>query len=76
MLIAAYDAGLSDDQRESVAATRIHVGEGLSGKAMAEGRVIAAGDYLAGDFPHVAEADEMAAPTDIGDLDRGADHRR
>ena len=29
------------------------LGEGLSGRAMAEGRVIAAGDYLAGEFQHV-----------------------
>ncbi len=68
VLIAAYDAGLSDYQRESAAATRIHVGEGLAGKAMAEGRVISAGDYLHGDFTHVAQADEMAARSDIGDL--------
>ena len=35
---------------------------------MAEGRVISAGDYLHGDFTHVAQADEMAARSDIGDL--------
>ncbi len=68
VLIAAYDAGLSDYQRESAAATRIHVGEGLSGKAMAEGRVVSAGDYLRGDFTHVDQADEMAARSNIGDL--------
>ena len=68
VLIAAYDAGLSEYQRELAAATRIHVGEGLAGKAMAEGRVISAGDYLHGDFTHVAQADEMAARSHIGDL--------
>ena len=36
VLVSAYDAGLTDDQRESVASTRLRLGEGLSGRAMAE----------------------------------------
>ena len=68
VLVSRYDAGLSEAQRRSVRETRLHVGEGLSGKAVAERRVIAAGDYLAGDFVHSPQADEMARTTDIGDL--------
>jgi PAS domain S-box-containing protein len=68
VLIAAYDAGLTEAQRTSARGTRLHIGEGLSGKAMAERRVIAAGDYLAGDFVHSPQADEMARTTGIGDL--------
>jgi putative methionine-R-sulfoxide reductase with GAF domain len=51
-----------------VRSTRLRIGEGLAGKAMAERRVIAAGDYLAGDFVHTPKTDELAATTDIGDL--------
>ena len=43
---------------------------------MAEGRVIAAGDYLAGEFQHVVETDEMAALDRHRRPDRRADHRR
>ena len=68
VLVSAYDAGLTDEQRESVRATRLHLGEGLSGRAMVERRVIAAGDYLAGEFQHMRETDVMAAQTGIGDL--------
>ena len=68
VLVSAYDAGLTDDQRETVRATRLRIGEGLSGRAVLEGRVIAAGDYLAGEFQHVAETDAMAERTGIGDL--------
>ena len=67
-LVAAYDAGLTEAQRSSVRTTRLRLGEGLAGKAMAERRVISAGDYLAGDFAHSAQADEMARSTGIGDL--------
>ena len=68
VLVSAYDAGLTDEQRDSVRATRLHLGEGLSGRAMVERRVIAAGDYLAGEFQHMRETDVMAAQTGIGDL--------
>jgi len=68
VLIMAYDAGLTEEQRESVRSTRLHIGEGLSGRAMAERRVIAAGDYLAGAFQHIEKSDELARRTGIGDL--------
>jgi PAS domain S-box-containing protein len=67
-LVSAYDAGLTAEQRRSVRATRLHLGEGLSGRAIAERRVIAAGDYLEGEFRHIAEIDAMAAATGIGSL--------
>jgi PAS domain S-box-containing protein len=68
VLVSAYDAGLTDAQRASVQTTRLRMGEGLSGRAMAERRVIAAGDYLAGEFTHVASTDQLARSTGIGDL--------
>ncbi len=68
VLVTAYDAGLTQEQRDLVRSQRLRIGEGLSGRAMAEGRVIAAGDYLAGEFQHVVETDEMARSTGIGDL--------
>ena len=68
VLLSAYDAGLTEAQRASVRQTRLRLGEGLSGRAMAEGRVITAGDYLAADFIHVGETDELAISTGIGDL--------
>ena len=68
VIIPAYDAGLTDEQRESVKTTRLRIGEGLSGRAMAERRVIAAGDYLAGEFTHLDSADHLARTTGIGDL--------
>ena len=37
VLVAAYDAGLTDEQRTSVRRPACSLGEGLSGKAMAEG---------------------------------------
>ncbi len=68
VLVSAYDAGLTEGQRVSVRRTRLRLGEGLSGRAMAEGRVITAGDYLAADFVHVGETDDLAITTGIGDL--------
>ena len=67
-LTPAYDAGLTDEQRTAVRASRLRLGEGLSGKAMAEGRVISAGDYLEGEFQHLERTDDMARATGIGDL--------
>jgi PAS domain S-box-containing protein len=67
-LVPAYDAGLTDEQRETVRAMRLRLGEGLSGRAVLERRVIAAGDYLAGEFTHVEETDANAARAGIGDL--------
>jgi PAS domain S-box-containing protein len=68
VLIPAYDAGLTDEQRTLVRSSRLRLGEGLSGKAMAEGRVIAAGDYLEGEFEHLEHTDESARASGIGDL--------
>ncbi len=68
VLVAVYDAGLSETQRTSVRTTRLRLGEGLAGKAMAERRVIAAGDYLAGEFVHTQATDDLARTTDIGGL--------
>lgn len=64
----AYDAGLPDVQREAVRSTSLRLGEGLSGTAVAQGRVMTAGNYLSGGFPHDEEADVQAAAAGIGDL--------
>ena len=68
VLVAAYDAGMTEVQRASVRTTRLRVGEGVAGKAMAEQRVITTGDYLAGDFHHNERADEMARTTGVASL--------
>ena len=68
VLVAAYDAGLTKKQRKAVRETRLRAGEGLSGRAMAERRVIAAGDYLDGEFRHMDATDSLARETGIGDL--------
>ncbi len=64
----AYDAGLPNAQRDAVRSTSLRLGEGLSGTAVAEGRVMTAGDYLSGAFPHDDLADSHAAEAGIGDL--------
>ncbi len=64
----AYDAGLPDSQREAVRSSALRLGEGLSGTAVARGRVMTAGDYLSGEFPHDQQADANAAQAGIGDL--------
>jgi GAF domain-containing protein len=75
VLVSAYDAGLTDEQRESVRATRLRLGEGLSGRAMLE----------AGSSPPrlprrrvPARARNGRAGRADGDRrpDRGTDHRR
>ena len=68
VLITAYHSGLTPEQQASVATSRLHLGEGLAGRAMLERRVISAGDYLQGDFEHVQASDDLAAATGIGDL--------
>ena len=64
----AYDAGLPDAQRAAVRSSALRLGEGLSGTAVALGRVMTAGDYLSGAFPHDRQADLNAAAAGIGDL--------
>jgi PAS domain S-box-containing protein len=64
----AYDAGLPEAQREAVRSSSLRIGEGLSGTAVAQGRVMTAGDYLKGAYPHHDLADSQAADAGIGDL--------
>ena len=44
-LVWAYDAGLPEAQREALKLNSLRVGQGVSGKAVAERRVIHVGDY-------------------------------
>ncbi len=67
-LVAIYDAGISDDERSAVRASVMPIGLGMVGTAVAERRVLSAGDYLTGDFPHVPGADELARQTGVGSM--------
>ncbi len=65
----AYDAGIPEPQRQAVKLTSLHLGEGVSGKAVAERRVVRVGDYLAAeDFVHDDLADSLATGADLRDL--------
>ena len=64
----AYDSGISDAQREGVKLTNLRLGEGVSGKAVAEGRVITVGDYMAAEFQHDELADSLASGEGLRDL--------
>ena len=64
----AYDSGISDAQREGVKLTNLRLGEGVSGKAVAEGRVISVGDYMAAEFEHDELADSLATGEGLRDL--------
>ena len=64
----AYDSGLPEDQREAVKLSNLRLGEGVSGTAVAEGRVVTVGDYLQGEFPHDDLADSLARGAGIRDL--------
>ena len=65
----AYDAGIPEGQRQAVKLTSLHLGEGVSGKAVAERRVVRVGDYLAAeDFVHDDLADSLATGADLRDL--------
>ena len=72
----AYDSGISDAQREGVKLTNLRLGEGVSGKAVAEGRVIIVGDYLAAEFRHDDLADSLAVRRGPPRPHRRPDHRR
>ncbi|HEY4633899.1 MAG TPA: GAF domain-containing protein, partial [Candidatus Limnocylindrales bacterium] len=64
----AYDSGISEAQREGVKLSNLHIGEGVSGKAVAEGRVIIVGDYQNAEFQHDELADSLAAGEGLRDL--------
>ena len=64
----AYDSGLTDEQREAVKLSNLRLGEGVSGTAVAEGRVVTVGDYNAGSFRHDDLADSLAERAGIRDL--------
>ncbi len=64
----AYDAGVPEAQRDLVKLTSLRLGEGVSGTAVAEGRVIRIGDYLTGEFRHDELADSLAVGAGIRDL--------
>jgi PAS domain S-box-containing protein len=64
----AFDAGLPEVQRTALRASSLQLGQGLSGTALALGRVMTAGDYLSGDFRHDEKTDAAAIGAGIGDL--------
>lgn len=64
----AYDSGIPDEQREALKLSNLRPGEGLSGTAVAVGRVIAVGDYRRGEFRHDELADSLADHAGIRDL--------
>lgn len=64
----AFDSGISEAQREGVKLTNLRLGEGVSGKAVAEGRVITVGDYMAAEFQHDELADSLATGEGLRDL--------
>ena len=65
----AYDAGLPAEHRDSVKRVRLRVGEGVSGKAVAERRVILVDDYTTDTaFVHSDAADELAHMSQIRSL--------
>ncbi len=64
----AYDAGLEPDQRAAVKMINLRLGEGVSGTALAEARVVHAGDYLEGEFRHDDLADSLVQQAGIRDL--------
>ena len=59
-LVWAYDAGLPDVQREALKLNSLRVGQGVAGKAVAEGRVIAVDDYRTADFQRDVLTDSLA----------------
>ncbi|MEA2578313.1 MAG: hypothetical protein QOD78_1901, partial [Chloroflexota bacterium] len=64
----AYDAGIPEEQREALRMTNLHLGEGASGQAVAEGRVVHVGDYLEGEFRHDDLVDSLVERAGIRDL--------
>ena len=64
----AYDAGIPDEQREALRMANLRLGEGVSGKAVAEGQVVHVGDYLQGDFQHDEQVDSLVQAAGVRDL--------
>jgi PAS domain S-box-containing protein len=65
----AYDAGLPESQRRGVQDSYGKLGEGVSGKAIAEQRVIVIDDYLTSDaFVHTRASDALAKASRIRSL--------
>ena len=65
----AFDAGLPDPQRRGVQGTAGKLGEGVSGKAITDLRVIVVDDYLTSDaFVHTPENDDLARESSIRSL--------
>ena len=63
----AYDAGITDDRRrEWVRSIKLEIGTGMFGRAVAEGRVVATGDYMNDtSFIHFPDADRLVQDIDI-----------
>ena len=73
----AYDAGLPESQRRGLQDTYGKLGEGVSGKAISERRVIVIDDYLASDaFVHTPRIRPAGQGQQHPLADRGADRRR
>ncbi|MFL5779257.1 MAG: GAF domain-containing protein, partial [Chloroflexota bacterium] len=65
----AFDAGIPSGERENVQRTKLKLGEGVSGQAVLEQRVIVVDDYLTSEaFVHEPRADEMARASGIRSL--------
>ena len=58
----SHGSAVDDDgEQRWLASIQLRVGEGIFGRAVAEGELLATGDYLAdGSFPHNADSDEFA----------------
>ena len=75
--MSAYDAGLTDEQRERSGPSRLRLGRGHVRHGYGRGPGIAAGDYLAGRVPPPRRTtDEMARGDRHRRPHRRADHRR
>jgi PAS domain S-box-containing protein len=67
-LIWAYDAGLPPAQREALKLNSLRVGQGVAGKAVAEGRVIHVDDYQTAEFDHDVLTDSLAELANVRGL--------
>ena len=62
----AFDSGLPEAHRKALRMSTLRLGEGLSGTAVALGKVMTTGNYLTGDFPHDETADAGATAAGVG----------